>query len=97
MAGSVNQNSRFDLGVRKVFFIPAPKIVLQQYRPYPEVFEIGADFRLWPLGAVPLDGVSTAAIEGVWYLDGLGALYGLSARRLASWRLRPCPRRCQEQ
>jgi hypothetical protein len=33
MAGSVNQNSRFDLGVRKVFFIPAPKIVLQQYRP----------------------------------------------------------------
>jgi hypothetical protein len=30
MAGSVNQNSRFDLGARKVFFIPAPKIVLQQ-------------------------------------------------------------------
>jgi hypothetical protein len=36
MAGSVNQNSRFDLGVRKVFFIPAPKIVLQQYRPQAE-------------------------------------------------------------
>jgi hypothetical protein len=33
MAGSVNQNSRFDLGARKVFSIPAPKIVLQQYRP----------------------------------------------------------------
>src|SRR5712672_499288 len=32
-----------------------------------------------------------------WYLDGLGALYGLPARRLAPWRLRPCPRRCQEQ
>jgi hypothetical protein len=49
MAGSVNQNSRFDLGVRKVFFIPAPKIVLQQYR---------------PLAAVPLNRVTTAAIEG---------------------------------
>jgi len=46
MAGSVNQNSRFDLGARKLFFVPASKIVLQQYRPYPEVFEIGADFRL---------------------------------------------------
>jgi hypothetical protein len=33
MAGSVNQNSRFDLGGRKLFFVPAPKIVLQQYRP----------------------------------------------------------------
>jgi hypothetical protein len=28
---------------------------------------------------------------------GLCALYGLPARRLAPWRLRPCPRRCQEQ
>src|SRR5215469_11533943 len=33
MAGSVNQNSRFDLGARKLFFVPAPKIVLQQNRP----------------------------------------------------------------
>jgi len=33
MAGSVNQNSRFDLGARKLFFVPASKIVLQQYRP----------------------------------------------------------------
>ena len=31
------------------------------------------------------------------YLDGLGALCRLPARRLAPWRLRPCPRRCQEQ
>jgi alpha/beta hydrolase fold len=36
MAGFVNQNSRFDLGARKLFFVPAPKIVLQQYRPEPE-------------------------------------------------------------
>jgi hypothetical protein len=28
---------------------------------------------------------------------GLGALCGLPARRLAPWRLRPCPRRCQQQ
>ena len=28
MAGSVNQNFRFDLGARKLFFVPAPKIVL---------------------------------------------------------------------
>jgi hypothetical protein len=33
MTGSVDQNSRFDLGARKLFFVPAPKIVLQQYRP----------------------------------------------------------------
>jgi len=33
MVGSVNQNSRFDLGARKLFFVPAPKIVLQQNRP----------------------------------------------------------------
>src|SRR5215831_15786426 len=33
MAGSVHRNSRFDLGARKLFFVPAPKIVLQQYRP----------------------------------------------------------------
>src|SRR5215469_2430502 len=33
MTGSVNQNSRFELGERKLFFVPAPKIVLQQYRP----------------------------------------------------------------
>jgi len=32
MAGFVNQNYRFDLGARKLFFVPAPKIVLQQYR-----------------------------------------------------------------
>jgi hypothetical protein len=29
----VNQNSRFDPWARKLFFVPAPKIVLQQYRP----------------------------------------------------------------
>src|SRR5262249_17467294 len=33
IAGSVNQNSRFDLRARKLFFVPASKIVLQQYRP----------------------------------------------------------------
>jgi hypothetical protein len=33
IAGSVNQNSRFDPWARKLFFVPAPKIVLQQYRP----------------------------------------------------------------
>jgi len=33
MAGSVNQNTRFDLAARKLFFVPASKIVLQQYRP----------------------------------------------------------------
>jgi len=33
MAGSVNQNSQFDLGARKLFFVPASKTVLQQYRP----------------------------------------------------------------
>jgi hypothetical protein len=27
--------------------------------------------------------------------DGLSALYGLPARRLAPWHLRPCPRRCR--
>jgi hypothetical protein len=32
MAGSVNQNFRFDLGARKLFFVSAPKIVLQQNR-----------------------------------------------------------------
>jgi hypothetical protein len=40
MAGSVNQNSRFDLGARKLFFVPPPKIVLQQYRPTTEVGQV---------------------------------------------------------
>jgi hypothetical protein len=46
MAGFVNQNSRFDLGARKLFFVPAPKIVLQQYRPDPEVRTAGPRVRL---------------------------------------------------
>jgi hypothetical protein len=33
IAGSVNQNSQFGLRARKLFFIPGPKILLQQYRP----------------------------------------------------------------
>jgi hypothetical protein len=41
MAGSVNQNFRFDLGARKMFFVPAPKIVLQQNRPNSAVTVIG--------------------------------------------------------
>ena len=37
IADSVNQNFRFDLDARKLFFVPAPKNVLQQYRPHVEV------------------------------------------------------------
>jgi hypothetical protein len=37
IAGSVNHNSRFDPWARKLFFVPAPKIVLQQYRPKPVI------------------------------------------------------------
>jgi hypothetical protein len=47
MTGSVNQNSRFDLGARKLFFVPAPKIVLQQYRPN-AVIERQGDNDQWP-------------------------------------------------
>jgi hypothetical protein len=38
----------------------------------PTVFEAGylVNDRLWPLGAVPLDGVSTAAIEGTVAVGG---------------------------
>jgi hypothetical protein len=33
----LNQNSLFGLDLEKVFFAPGPKIVLQHYRPIPEV------------------------------------------------------------
>src|SRR5215469_4660331 len=34
MAGSVNQDSQFGLGAKKLFFISGPKIHLQQHGPY---------------------------------------------------------------
>jgi hypothetical protein len=46
IAGSVNQNSQFDRWARKLFFVPAPKIVLQQYRPIPEMTADGRGVRL---------------------------------------------------
>src|SRR5215467_5831807 len=42
---SVNQNSRFDPCARKLFFVPSPKIVLQQYRPDSEAPTTGRRVR----------------------------------------------------
>jgi hypothetical protein len=63
MAGSVNQNLRFDLGARKLFFVPAPEIVLQQYRPRADEIQRSSACRLsgldrkWPAhGKIDADG-----------------------------------------
>jgi hypothetical protein len=46
IVGSVNQISRFDPWARKLFFVPAPKIVLQQYRPAPEILPFRAHWHV---------------------------------------------------
>jgi len=66
MAGSVNQNFRFDLGARKMFFVPTPKIVLQQYRPSASVRCAAAIFPESDVDGVTGRTPAIAQADGKW-------------------------------